>query len=41
MLRIDALAKTGRTVEARQHAQAFLRVHPNSVLATRVRTHID
>jgi hypothetical protein len=41
VLRIDALAKTGHTVEARQHAQAFLRIHPNSVLATRVRAHLD
>ena len=41
VLRIDALAKIGRAVEARQHAQSFLRLHPNSVLATRVRAHLD
>jgi hypothetical protein len=37
VLRIDALAKIGRKDEARRHADAFLRRHPNSVLATRVR----
>jgi hypothetical protein len=41
VLRIDALAKTGHTSEARQHAQTFVRLHPNSVLATRVRAHLD
>ena len=41
VLRIDALAKVGRTTEARVHAQTFLRLHPNSVLATRVRAHLD
>jgi hypothetical protein len=41
VLRIDALAKTGRAGEARQHAQTFVRLHPNSVLATRVRAHLD
>lgn len=41
VLRIDGLAKLGRTTEARQHAQTFVRLHPNSVLATRVRTHLD
>ena len=40
VLRIDALAKTGRKDLARQHAEAFLRRHPNSVLATRVRAHL-
>jgi hypothetical protein len=40
VLRIDALAKTGRKDLARQHADAFLRRHPNSVLATRVRAHL-
>ena len=40
VLRIDALAKTGRKDLARQHAQEFLRRHPNSVLATRVRAHL-
>jgi hypothetical protein len=41
VLRIDALAKLGRTSEASQHAQTFVRLHPNSVLATRVRAHLD
>ena len=40
VLRIDALAKLGRKDVARQHAETFLRRHPNSVLATRVRAHV-
>src|SRR3954469_16650208 len=40
VLRIDALAKIGRKDAARQHAELFLRRHPNSVLATRVRAHV-
>jgi len=40
VLRIDSLAKLGRKDAARQHAEAFLRRHPNSVLATRVRAHV-
>jgi hypothetical protein len=40
VLRIDALAKLGRKDAARQHAEMFLRRHPNSVLATRVRAHV-
>jgi len=40
VLRIDALAKIGRKDVARQHADAFLRRYPNSVLATRVRAHL-
>lgn len=40
VLRIDALAKVGHKDVARQHAEAFLRRHPNSVLATRVRAHL-
>ena len=40
VLRIDALAKVGRKDAARQRAEAFLRHYPNSVLATRVRTHL-
>ena len=39
-MRIDAFAKLGRKDLARQHAEAFLKRHPNSVLATRVRAHI-
>jgi len=41
VLRIDALARLGRKDAARQHAEAFLRKHPNSVLATRVRAIVD
>jgi hypothetical protein len=37
VLRIDALARLGQRDAARQHAEAFLKRHPNSVLATRVR----
>lgn len=40
VMRIDAFAKLGRKDLARQHAEAFLKRHPNSVLATRVRAHI-
>jgi len=40
VIRIDALAKVGRKDAARQHAEAFLRRHPNSVLTTRVRAHV-
>jgi hypothetical protein len=40
VLRIDALAKVGHKDVARQRAEAFLRHHPNSVLATRVRAHL-
>jgi hypothetical protein len=37
VLRIDALAKSGQREMARKRAEAFLRRHPNSVLASRVR----
>jgi hypothetical protein len=37
VLRIDALAKDGRVDEAKSNAQEFLKRHPNSVLAARVR----
>jgi hypothetical protein len=40
VLRIDAFAKLGRKDVARQRAEVFLRRHPNSVLATRVRAHV-
>lgn len=40
VMRIDAFAKVGRKELARQHADAFLRRHPTSVLATRVRAHL-
>jgi hypothetical protein len=39
VLRIDALAKSGRTALARSRAQAFLRQHPGSVLSARLRAH--
>jgi hypothetical protein len=35
ILRIDALARSGRRGEARAHAAAFLHEHPKSVLAAR------
>ena len=38
VLRIDALTKNGQTSLAKKRAEAFLRKHPNSVLASRVRT---
>jgi hypothetical protein len=37
VLRIEALAKAGRTTEARDRAKRFLSAHPNSVLAARVK----
>ncbi|HMF40071.1 MAG TPA: hypothetical protein VKQ32_05235 [Polyangia bacterium] len=40
VMRIDAFAKLGRKDIARQRAEVFLKRHPNSVLATRVRAHI-
>ena len=39
VLRISALAKSGQTDAARKRAQAFLRLHPDSVLASRVRSY--
>ena len=38
VLRMDALARGGRTDDARKYAQEFLRRHPNSVLAARVQS---
>jgi hypothetical protein len=40
VLRIDALDQSGRTVAARERAEAFLRRHPHSVLAARVRARL-
>jgi hypothetical protein len=40
VLRIDALARGGRTVAARNRAAAFLRNHPGSVLTPRVRQYL-
>jgi len=37
VLRIDALTKNGQTNLAKKRAETFLRKHPNSVLASRVR----
>jgi hypothetical protein len=39
VLRIDALARSGRVEAARSRADAFLRRYPNSVLTSRVRAH--
>lgn len=41
VLRIGALAKAGRKGAAQKHAAAFLRHHPNSVLASRVRGYLE
>jgi hypothetical protein len=40
VLRIDALAKSGQHGAAKRRAEAFLKRHPNSVLASRVRTYL-
>jgi hypothetical protein len=40
VLRIDALAESGRSDAARARAEAFLQHHPHSVLAARVRTRL-
>lgn len=40
VLRIDALDQSGRTSAARERAEAFLRRHPHSVLAARVRARL-
>lgn len=40
VLRIDALAKSGQTAAARTRAEAFIKRHPDSVLASRVRSSI-
>lgn len=39
VLRIGALAKSGQGEAARTRAEAFLRAHPDSVLASRVRSY--
>lgn len=41
VMRIDALAKNGQTDVAKRRAEAFLRRHPNSVLASRVRGYLN
>jgi hypothetical protein len=40
VLRIAALAKSGQSDTARKRAEAFLRRHPDSVLASRVRGYV-
>lgn len=40
VLRIDALAKAGQRQAAAKRAEGFLRRHPNSVLAARVRSYL-
>jgi hypothetical protein len=40
VLRIEALAKSGRIETARERGEAFLRRYPQSVLATRVRSQL-
>ena len=40
ILRIDALAQGGQGAAARRHAEAFVRRHPNSVLAARARQYL-
>lgn len=40
VLRIDALAESGRTEASRARARDFLRHHPNSVLAAHVRSRL-
>ena len=40
ILRIDALSQGGQGTAARRHAEAFVRRHPNSVLAARARQYL-
>ncbi len=40
VLRIDALAKSGQTAAARKRAEAFIKRHPDSVLASRVQSSV-
>ena len=40
VLRIDALAKSGQASAARSRAEAFIKRHPDSVLASRVRSSV-
>jgi hypothetical protein len=41
VMRIDALVKNGQADVAKKRAEAFLRRHPNSVLASRVRGFLE
>ncbi len=40
ILRIDALAQGGHPAAARAHAEAFVRLHPGSVLSARARRYL-
>jgi hypothetical protein len=40
VLRIDALAKSGQAAAAQKRAQAFMKRHPDSMLASRVRAYV-
>jgi hypothetical protein len=40
VLRMEALARSGQSTLAKKRAQVFLRKHPNSVLASRVRGYL-
>jgi hypothetical protein len=40
-LRIDALSRAGETGTAKKRAEAFVKRHPKSVLAPRVRRYLD
>jgi outer membrane protein assembly factor BamD (BamD/ComL family) len=41
VLRIDALSRAGETGAAKKRAEAFVKRHPKSVLAPRVRRYLD
>jgi hypothetical protein len=41
VLRIDALSRAGETAAAKKRAEAFVKKHPKSVLAPRVRRYLD
>lgn len=41
LLRVTALARNGQSRDARHSAEAFLKRHPDSVLASRARSYLD
>jgi hypothetical protein len=41
VVRIEALAKSGQTATAKKRAQAFMKRHPDSLLASRVRAYAE
>jgi hypothetical protein len=41
VMRIDALARAGRTQAAKRYAREFIKQHPNSVLTARVRPYAE